>query len=159
MICRVQFGKLGQMIEAHPRLKEQSRFLFIPGPDDAGIYIRVLVHDNCLFPKRVALLEILTFHNFRSINGSSPVCFTKISNWRAPEACSKCRIFYKSLQVICLTSDCLIYDNVGLIVVESFLWVHARLGGIRNHVLWFQKPITNGSIRGCFLRSSFCTLG
>ncbi|CAN1266691.1 DNA polymerase epsilon subunit B [Linum perenne] len=33
---RVQFGKLGQMISAHTRLKDQSRFLFIPGPDDAG---------------------------------------------------------------------------------------------------------------------------
>ncbi|KAH9724728.1 DNA polymerase epsilon subunit B [Citrus sinensis] len=33
---RLQFGKLGQMIAAHPRLKEHSRFLFIPGPDDAG---------------------------------------------------------------------------------------------------------------------------
>ncbi|KAK4804583.1 hypothetical protein SAY86_004400 [Trapa natans] len=33
---RSQFGKLGQMIDSHPRLKEQSRFLFIPGPDDAG---------------------------------------------------------------------------------------------------------------------------
>lgn len=122
MMCRMQFGKLGQMIEAHPRLKEQSRFLFIPGPDDAGIYIyiKVLLYDNCLFPKWVALLEILSFHNFRSINGSSPVCFTKISNWRAPEACSKCHIFYKSLQVICLTSDCLIYDNVGLILCREF---------------------------------------
>ncbi|VVA38200.1 PREDICTED: DNA polymerase [Prunus dulcis] len=33
---RSQFGKLGQMIAAHPRLKEGSCFLFIPGPDDAG---------------------------------------------------------------------------------------------------------------------------
>eukprot|EP01018_Ginkgo_biloba_P028571 Gb_41127 [translate_table: standard] len=33
---RAQFGKLGSMIAAHPRLKEGSRFLFIPGPDDAG---------------------------------------------------------------------------------------------------------------------------
>ncbi|KAI6694285.1 hypothetical protein NL676_021995 [Syzygium grande] len=33
---RAQFGKLGQMIESHPRLKEHSRFLFIPGPEDAG---------------------------------------------------------------------------------------------------------------------------
>lgn len=34
--CRAQFGKLGQMIESHPRLKQHSRFLFIPGPEDAG---------------------------------------------------------------------------------------------------------------------------
>ncbi|KAK3192937.1 hypothetical protein Dsin_024247 [Dipteronia sinensis] len=33
---RLQFGKLGQMIAAHPRLKDHSRFLFIPGPEDAG---------------------------------------------------------------------------------------------------------------------------
>ncbi|WZZ00842.1 hypothetical protein YC2023_073170 [Brassica napus] len=31
-----RFGKLGRMIGNHPRLKESSRFLFIPGPDDAG---------------------------------------------------------------------------------------------------------------------------
>ncbi|KAM7482881.1 hypothetical protein LguiB_007464 [Lonicera macranthoides] len=33
---RLQFGKLGQMIANHQRLKDHSRFLFIPGPDDAG---------------------------------------------------------------------------------------------------------------------------
>lgn len=33
---RSQFGKFGQLIEAHPRLKEQSKFLFIPGPGDVG---------------------------------------------------------------------------------------------------------------------------
>ncbi|VVB17735.1 unnamed protein product [Arabis nemorensis] len=33
---RKQFGKLGEMIGKHSRLKENSRFLFIPGPDDAG---------------------------------------------------------------------------------------------------------------------------
>ncbi|XP_022897536.1 DNA polymerase epsilon subunit B [Olea europaea var. sylvestris] len=33
---RSQFGKLGQMIASHQRLKELSRFLFIPGPDDVG---------------------------------------------------------------------------------------------------------------------------
>jgi DNA polymerase epsilon subunit 2 len=31
---REQFGKLGRMIGNHPRLKENSRFLFIPGPED-----------------------------------------------------------------------------------------------------------------------------
>lgn len=35
----MQFGKLGEMIAAHTRLKEHSKFLFIPGPDDAGIDI------------------------------------------------------------------------------------------------------------------------
>ncbi|KAL5995452.1 hypothetical protein ACLOJK_025514 [Asimina triloba] len=33
---RSQFGKLGEMIGSHPRLKDQSRFLIMPGPDDAG---------------------------------------------------------------------------------------------------------------------------
>lgn len=33
---RSQFGKLGEMIAARSRLKEHSRFLFVPGPDDAG---------------------------------------------------------------------------------------------------------------------------
>lgn len=33
---RLQFGKLGQMIGARRRLRDHSRFLFIPGPDDAG---------------------------------------------------------------------------------------------------------------------------
>ncbi|RVX14082.1 DNA polymerase epsilon subunit B [Vitis vinifera] len=32
----IAVGKLGQMIASHPRLKEHSQFLFIPGPDDAG---------------------------------------------------------------------------------------------------------------------------
>ncbi|EMS46400.1 DNA polymerase epsilon subunit 2 [Triticum urartu] len=31
-----EFGKLGEMIASRTRLKEHSRFLFIPGPDDAG---------------------------------------------------------------------------------------------------------------------------
>jgi hypothetical protein len=35
-LFRLQFGKLGEMIAARTRLKEHSRFLFIPGPDDAG---------------------------------------------------------------------------------------------------------------------------
>ena len=38
-LFRLQFGKLGQMIAARTRLKEHSRFLFIPGPDDAGTLI------------------------------------------------------------------------------------------------------------------------
>ncbi|KAH9780808.1 DNA polymerase epsilon subunit B [Citrus sinensis] len=45
---RLQFGKLGQMIAAHPRLKEHSRFLFIPGPDDAG---PSTVLPRCALPK------------------------------------------------------------------------------------------------------------
>ncbi|KAJ4713627.1 DNA polymerase epsilon subunit [Melia azedarach] len=45
---RLQFGKLGQMIAAHSRLKEHSRFLFIPGPDDAG---PSTVLPRCALPK------------------------------------------------------------------------------------------------------------
>ncbi|KAM0949149.1 putative DNA-directed DNA polymerase [Dioscorea sansibarensis] len=45
---RLQFGKLGEMISANARLKEQSRFLFIPGPDDAG---PSKVLPRCALPK------------------------------------------------------------------------------------------------------------
>ncbi|KAK7380120.1 hypothetical protein VNO78_32543 [Psophocarpus tetragonolobus] len=45
---RMQFGKLGEMIAAHTRLKEHSRFLFIPGPDDAG---PSTVLPRCALPK------------------------------------------------------------------------------------------------------------
>lgn len=38
-MCRLQFGKLGKMIAAHPRLNKHSKFLFIPGPDDAGFVL------------------------------------------------------------------------------------------------------------------------
>lgn len=54
-VCRSQFGKLGQMIASHQRLKELSRFLFIPGPDDVGMLIRSLqvflksfLHKHCI---------------------------------------------------------------------------------------------------------------
>lgn len=43
LIFRKQFGKLGRMIGNHPRLKESSRFLFIPGPDDAGTTISITI--------------------------------------------------------------------------------------------------------------------
>ncbi|KAJ3705898.1 hypothetical protein LUZ61_009603 [Rhynchospora tenuis] len=33
---RMQFKKLGEMIQSRKRIMEQSRFLFIPGPDDIG---------------------------------------------------------------------------------------------------------------------------
>ncbi|KAG7609998.1 unnamed protein product [Arabidopsis thaliana] len=45
---REQFGKLGRMIGNHPRLKENSRFLFIPGPEDAG---PSTVLPRCALPK------------------------------------------------------------------------------------------------------------
>lgn len=45
---RSQFGKLGTMIAEFPRLKEHSRFLFIPSPDDAG---PSSVLPRCALPK------------------------------------------------------------------------------------------------------------
>ncbi|KAG0467582.1 hypothetical protein HPP92_019162 [Vanilla planifolia] len=45
---RMQFAKLGDMIKAHPRIEERSRFLFIPGPDDAG---PAKVLPKCTLPK------------------------------------------------------------------------------------------------------------
>ncbi|KAM7250097.1 hypothetical protein ACFE04_021980 [Oxalis oulophora] len=48
---RSQFGNLGKIIESHPRLKEHSRFLFIPGPNDPG--------PSTVLPRR-ALPEYLT---------------------------------------------------------------------------------------------------
>jgi len=56
----MQFGKLGEMIAARTRLKEQSKFLFIPGPDDAGIDI---VDSYCSHRYFLYALFI-TFSNF-----------------------------------------------------------------------------------------------
>ncbi|XP_027359268.1 DNA polymerase epsilon subunit B [Abrus precatorius] len=64
---RMQFGKLGQMIAAHPRLKEHSRFLFIPGPDDAG---PSTVLPRCALPKY--LTEELQKHIPDAIFSSNP---------------------------------------------------------------------------------------
>ncbi|XP_058079436.1 DNA polymerase epsilon subunit B [Magnolia sinica] len=64
---RLQFGKLGEMIGAHPRLKEQSRFLFIPGPDDAG---PSTVLPRCALPKY--LTEELQKHVPTAIFSSNP---------------------------------------------------------------------------------------
>lgn len=48
---RFQFGKLGEMIAARSRLKEHSRFLFVPGPDDAGTpNLVMLLADSCSHP-------------------------------------------------------------------------------------------------------------
>nr|KAJ0223776.1 hypothetical protein LSAT_V11C200056130 [Lactuca sativa] len=49
---RSSFGKLGEMIAKHPRLKEQSRFLFIPGPEDAG---PSSVLPKCALPKYITV--------------------------------------------------------------------------------------------------------
>ncbi|XWS60801.1 hypothetical protein CRYUN_Cryun07bG0068500 [Craigia yunnanensis] len=64
---RLQFAKLGRMIEAHPRLKEQSRFLFIPGPDDAG---PSTVLPRCALPKY--LTEELQKHVPNAMFSSNP---------------------------------------------------------------------------------------
>ncbi|XP_057446745.1 DNA polymerase epsilon subunit B [Lotus japonicus] len=64
---RLQFGKLGQMIAAHPRLKEHSRFLFIPGPDDAG---PSTVLPRCALPKYIT--EELQEHIPNAIFASNP---------------------------------------------------------------------------------------
>ncbi|KAL9324375.1 hypothetical protein ACSQ67_009232 [Phaseolus vulgaris] len=64
---RMQFGKLGEMIAAHTRLKEQSRFLFIPGPDDAG---PSTVLPRCALPKY--LTEELQKHIPNAIFSSNP---------------------------------------------------------------------------------------
>lgn len=64
---RLQFGKLGKMIAAHPRLQEHSKFLFIPGPDDAG---PSTVLPRCALPKY--LTEELQMHVPNAIFSSNP---------------------------------------------------------------------------------------
>ncbi|XP_048233622.1 DNA polymerase epsilon subunit B isoform X2 [Ricinus communis] len=64
---RLQFGKLGKMIAAHQRLKEHSRFLFIPGPDDAG---PSTVLPRCALPKY--LTEDLQKHIPNAIFSTNP---------------------------------------------------------------------------------------
>ncbi|KAE8653182.1 DNA polymerase epsilon subunit B [Cucumis sativus] len=64
---RLQFGKLGKMIAAHPRLNEHSKFLFIPGPDDAG---PSTVLPRCALPKY--LTEELQMHVSNAIFSSNP---------------------------------------------------------------------------------------
>ena len=57
------------MIASHPRLKEHSQFLFIPGPDDAGILVDFPVF---LLPIFLHLaFEYFVFGLFRSINSAS----------------------------------------------------------------------------------------
>ncbi|KAK1287173.1 hypothetical protein QJS10_CPB19g01620 [Acorus calamus] len=62
-----EFGKLGEMIGSHARLKEHSRFLFIPGPDDAG---PSTVLPRCALPKY--LTEELQKHVPNAIFTSNP---------------------------------------------------------------------------------------
>nr|XP_043634712.1 DNA polymerase epsilon subunit B [Erigeron canadensis] len=64
---RSNFGKLGQMIGNHQRLMENSRFLFIPGPDDAG---PSTVLPRCALPKYIT--EELLKHIPNAIFTSNP---------------------------------------------------------------------------------------
>ncbi|KAL6645992.1 hypothetical protein ACP70R_017600 [Stipagrostis hirtigluma subsp. patula] len=64
---RLQFGKLGEMIAARSRLKEHSRFLFVPGPDDAGPSKAL---PRCALPKY--LIEELQKHIPNAIFVSNP---------------------------------------------------------------------------------------
>ncbi|CAN6475941.1 unnamed protein product [Victoria cruziana] len=64
---RLQFGKLGEMIKAHPRLMEGSRFLFIPGPSDAGPSTAL---PRCALPKY--LTEELLKHVPEAVFLSNP---------------------------------------------------------------------------------------
>ncbi|KAL4195990.1 hypothetical protein AMTRI_Chr04g181110 [Amborella trichopoda] len=64
---RSQFAKFGEMIAAHPRLKEGSRFLFIPGPEDAG---PSTVLPRCALPKY--LTDELLNHVPNAIFSSNP---------------------------------------------------------------------------------------
>ncbi|GMP71044.1 hypothetical protein CsSME_00029611 [Camellia sinensis var. sinensis] len=64
---RLQFGKFGQMIGARQRLKEHSRFLLIPGPDDAG---PSTVLPRCALPKYVT--EEFQKHIPNAIFASNP---------------------------------------------------------------------------------------
>ncbi|KAK8951821.1 hypothetical protein KSP39_PZI003633 [Platanthera zijinensis] len=71
---RMQFEKLGELIKAHPRINEQSRFLFIPGPDDAG---PAKVLPTCALPNY--LIEELQKHIPTAIFSSNP-CRVKFYN-------------------------------------------------------------------------------
>ncbi|GJX34627.1 DNA polymerase epsilon subunit B [Tanacetum coccineum] len=64
---RSNFGKLGKMIGSHQRIKENSRFLFIPGPDDAG---PSTVLPRCGLPKYIT--EELQKHIPDAIFASNP---------------------------------------------------------------------------------------
>ncbi|KAM0068481.1 putative DNA-directed DNA polymerase [Helianthus debilis subsp. tardiflorus] len=64
---RSNFAKLGKMIGNHQRLKEHSRFLFIPGPDDAG---PSKVLPRCALPKY--LTEEIRKHIPNAIFASNP---------------------------------------------------------------------------------------
>ncbi|KAG8382969.1 hypothetical protein BUALT_Bualt05G0135200 [Buddleja alternifolia] len=82
---RSQFGKLGKMISAHQRLKEHSRFLFIPGPDDIG---PSNVLPRCPLPKYIT--EEFQNHIPNAVFSSNP-----------------CRIKYYTQEIVFFRQDML----------------------------------------------------
>ncbi|CAL5001697.1 unnamed protein product [Urochloa decumbens] len=82
---RLLFGKLGEMIAARSRLKEHSRFLFVPGPDDAGPSKAL---PRCALPKY--LIEELQKHIPNAIFVSNP-----------------CRVKFYTQEIVFLRQDLL----------------------------------------------------
>ncbi|CAK8541623.1 unnamed protein product [Lathyrus sativus] len=74
-ILRLQFGRLGKIIAARSRLKENNCFLFIPGPSDIGPSI---VLPRCRLPKR--LTEELEKYIPDAIFSSNPCRLTLYLN-------------------------------------------------------------------------------
>ncbi|KAL6967837.1 DNA-directed DNA polymerase epsilon, subunit B [Sarracenia purpurea var. burkii] len=94
---RLQFGKLGQIIGARPRLKEQSRFLVIPGPDDPG---PSTVLPRCALPKYVT--EEFQKHVPNAICASNP-CRVKF--------CTQEIVFFRQDLLYRMRRSCLIHPS------------------------------------------------
>ena len=58
---RSHFNKLGAVIAAHSRIKEKSKFLFIPGPEDLGIATLYSLHVHFLLIPRAPIFGLLIF--------------------------------------------------------------------------------------------------
>ncbi|CAA0818110.1 DNA polymerase epsilon subunit B2 [Striga hermonthica] len=82
---RSQFGKLGKIIASHQRLKDNSRFLFIPGPDDIGPSNAL---PRCSLPKYI--IEELESHIPNAVFLSNP-----------------CRIKYYTQEIVFFRQDML----------------------------------------------------
>ncbi|KAG6384717.1 hypothetical protein SASPL_153534 [Salvia splendens] len=82
---RSNFGRLGKMIADHQRLKEHSRFLFIPGPDDIGPSHAL---PRCSLPKYI--IEEFQSHIPNAVFMSNP-----------------CRIRFYTLEIVFLREDML----------------------------------------------------
>ncbi|KAH7836794.1 hypothetical protein Vadar_005767 [Vaccinium darrowii] len=96
---RVQFGKLGQMIGAHKKLMEQSRFLLIPGPDDPG---PSTVLPRCALPYYVT--EEFQKHIPNAIFSSNP-CRVKF--------CTQEMVFFRQDLLYRMRRSCLIRPSTG----------------------------------------------